>query len=135
MRWDRLVDDLRARRFGWGEGADTARRLVAAKFQGSTKRNYVNAWERLDDFCGRIGARALPASPEAVVRYMASLYDAGTCAPDTVGSYLAAIRAVHRVAGLPSPTDDALVGDARRLSPPPYGRRGSATRGPRAPTP
>lgn len=86
---------------------------MSAKYQGSTKRNYVNAWERFDEFCDRVGARALPASPEAVVRYMASLFDKGTCAPDTVGSYLAAIRAVHRVAGLPSPTDDPLVADAR----------------------
>lgn len=91
FRWDPLVDGLRARRFGWGEGADTARRLLASKFKGSTKKNNVNAWERFDDFRGRIGARALPASPDAVVRYMASLHDAGTCAPDTVGSYLAAI--------------------------------------------
>lgn len=83
------------------------------KYEGSTKRIYVNAWERFDEFCDRVGARALPASPEAVVRYMASLFDKGTCAPDIVGSYLAAIRAVHRVAGLPSPTDDPLVADAR----------------------
>lgn len=113
VRWDRLVDGLRARRFGWGEGAVTARRLVSAKYQSSTKKNYVNAWERIDAFCQRVNARAMPASPETVVRYMASLYDGGTCAPDTVGSYLAAIWAVHRVAGLPSPTDDPLVADAR----------------------
>lgn len=113
MRWDRLVDGMRARRFGWGEGAVTARRLVSAKYQGSTKKNYVNAWERFDAFCERVNARAMPASPETVVRYMASLFDGGTCAPDTVGSYLAAVRAVHRVAGLPSPTDDPLVADAR----------------------
>lgn len=112
-RWDLLTRSLRCRRFGWGEGADTARRLVAAKYQGSTKGNYINAWERFVAFCDRIGARPLPAAPEAVVRYMASLHDGGTCAPDTVSSYLTAVRAVHRVAGLPPPTDDTLVADAR----------------------
>eukprot|EP00170_Pyropia_yezoensis_P006587 contig_26870_g6608 len=94
-------------------GADTARRLVAAKYQGTTKGSYINAWERFVAFCDRIGARPLPAAPEAVVRYMASLHDGGTCAPNTVSSYLTAVRAVHRVAGLTSPTDDMLVADAR----------------------
>lgn len=64
-------------------------------------------------FCDRVGARALPATPEAVVRYMGSLHDGGTCQPDTVSSYLAAIRAVHLMAGKANPTDDPLVADAR----------------------
>jgi len=41
-RWNELADTLRSRRFGYGEGADTARRLVSAKYQSSTKRNYIN---------------------------------------------------------------------------------------------
>lgn len=112
-RWNDLADRLRSRRFGWGEGADTARRLVSAKYQPSTKRNYVNAWERFVAFCDRVGARALPATPEAVVRYTGSLHDGGTSQPDTVSSYLAAIRAVHLMAGKANPTDDPLVADAR----------------------
>lgn len=90
-----------------------ARRLIAATYRGSTKGKYLNAWERFENFCDRIGARVLPAAPEAVVRYMGSLLDGGTCAPDTVSSYLTVVRAVHRVAGLSSPKDDPLVADAR----------------------
>lgn len=112
-RWHALADGLRAQRFGVGEGAATARLLVRAKYQPSTQRNYVNAWERFVNFCDRTCARALPASPETVVCYMASLFESKTCQPDTINSYLAAVRAVHRLAGEPSPTDDALVADAK----------------------
>lgn len=112
-RWHTLADGLRGRRFGVGEGAATASLLVKAKYQASTKRNYINAWERFVAFCDRTCARALPASPETVVCYMASLFETGTCQPDTIYSYLAAIRAVHRLAGLPPPTDDELVADAK----------------------
>lgn len=112
-RWHALADGLRAQRFGVGEGAATARLLVRAKYQPSTQRKYFNACERFVNSCVRTCARALPASPETVVCYMASLFESKTCQPDTINSYLAAVRAVHRLAGEPSPTDDALVPDAK----------------------
>lgn len=86
---------------------------MRAKYQPSTQRNYVNAWERFVNFCDRTCAQALPTSPETVVCYMASLFETKTCQADTINSYLAAVRAVHRLAGEPSPTDDALVADAK----------------------
>lgn len=104
---------MRGRRFVVGEGAATAALLVRAKYQASTKQNYVNAWERFIAFCDRTCARALPASPETVVCYMASLFDSKTCQADTINSYLSAIRAVHILAGEPSPTGDPLVADAK----------------------
>jgi len=58
-RWNELVDTLRSRRFGYCEGADTARRLVSAKYQSSTKRHYISLWERFVEICNRVGARAL----------------------------------------------------------------------------
>lgn len=112
-RWRGLVDGLRQRRYGHGEGAPEARRLVAAKYQPTTMQRYVNSWEAFVDFCGRTGLRSLPAAPETVVRYMGTYLAAGTVKPETVNNYLAAIRAVHRVAGLPSPTDDPEVADAK----------------------
>jgi len=44
---------------------------------------------------------------------MASIFDLGSCSPDSITAYLAATRAVHRVAGKTNPTDDPLVADAR----------------------
>jgi len=55
----------------------------------------------------------LPAAPETVVRYMASIFDLGDCSPDSITAYLATIRAVHRVAGKTHPTEDPFVADAR----------------------
>ena len=44
---------------------------------------------------------------------MASIFDLGSCSPDSITAYLAATRAVHRVAGQTNPTEDPLVADAR----------------------
>lgn len=107
------MDGLRAMRFGHGEGAVEARQLLAAKYQSSTMQRYVNAWEAFERFCLRNGLRALPAEPSTIVRYMGSYLAAGAVQPDTLYGYLAAVKAVHRVAVHPSPTDDADVADAR----------------------
>lgn len=112
VRWRGLVDGLRQRRCGRGEGALEARRLAAAKYQPTTMQRYVNSWEAFVDFCCRTDFCSLPAAPDTVVRYMGTYQAAGMIKPETVNNYLAAIRAVHRVAGLPSPTDDPEVVDA-----------------------
>lgn len=57
-RWNILADGLRAQRFGVGEAAATAQRLVRAMCQIATKRDYVNAWERFAAFRDRTCARA-----------------------------------------------------------------------------
>lgn len=45
------------------------------KYEPSTQRNYVNAWERFVNYCDRTCALALLASPEWVVCHMASLLE------------------------------------------------------------
>lgn len=87
--------------------------MVDAKYQPTTQMRYLNAWEAFCDFCSRNGLRALPADPETVVRYLGVYLTRKTAQPATVANYLTAISAVHRMAGLPSPTDDDLVHAAK----------------------
>eukprot|EP00170_Pyropia_yezoensis_P008222 contig_34259_g8249 len=74
---------------------------------------YLNAWEAFCDFCWRNGLCPLPAEPETVVRYLGVYLAGKTAQPATVANYLTAIGAVHKMAGLPSPTDDDLVHAAK----------------------
>lgn len=108
-RWRDLTNHLYGFRFGHGEGAAEAQRLVDAKYQPTTQVRYLNAWEAFVAFCNRTALAALPAAPEAVVRYVGTYLASGSAAPDSVANYLTAIRAVHLTAGVPSPTDDPLV--------------------------
>lgn len=112
-RWRRLTGRLYSHRFGHGEGSAEAQRLVDAKYQPTTPMRYLNAWEAFCDFCWRNGLCPLPAEPETVVRYLGVYLAGKTAQPATVANYLTAIGAVHKMAGLPSPTDDDLVHAAK----------------------
>eukprot|EP00168_Porphyra_purpurea_P020480 TRINITY_DN863_c0_g1_i8.p1 TRINITY_DN863_c0_g1~~TRINITY_DN863_c0_g1_i8.p1 ORF type:complete len:496 (-),score=36.89 TRINITY_DN863_c0_g1_i8:1016-2503(-) len=108
-RWRQLTGRLRGRRFGYGEGAHEAKLLVGAQYQPTTQARYLNSWEAFSAFCLRNDLCALPAEPETIVRYIGTYLLSGSVVPDTMANYLAAIRSVHLTAGVPTPTDDALV--------------------------
>lgn len=83
---------------------------AARAFSANTERAYR---ADLDDFaawCSEHGCVALPAAPHDVARYLRAR--AGACAPATVARRLAAIVAVHRRAGLPSPREHPAVREA-----------------------
>lgn len=80
-----------------------------------TRRLYAGDWAAFRQWCRGNGASALPASPQSVLDYLGSLTGLG---PGALGRRLAAIAAMHRAQGLPSPGRDpairAFVRDARR---------------------
>jgi site-specific recombinase XerD len=74
----------------------------------STARAYAADWRDFDAWCERHGFRALPGAAETVALYLRSLDEAGRKL-STLRRRLAAIAHRHSAAGLPSPTDDALI--------------------------
>ncbi|MDF2640520.1 MAG: integrase [Novosphingobium lindaniclasticum] len=69
----------------------------------NTLRAYASDWRQFQDWCWGRGLEPLPALPEVVATYLASLARAGR-ADSTVTRHLAAITWQHRHAGLPPPS-------------------------------
>ncbi|GLK44000.1 MULTISPECIES: site-specific integrase [Novosphingobium] len=69
----------------------------------NTLRAYASDWRQFQDWCWGRGLEPLPAFPEVVATYLASLARAGR-ADSTVTRHLAAITWQHRHDGLPPPS-------------------------------
>jgi site-specific recombinase XerD len=69
----------------------------------NTLRAYASDWRQFEDWCWGRGLEPLPAAPEIVATYLASLARAGR-ADSTVTRHLAAITWQHRHEGLPPPS-------------------------------
>jgi len=69
----------------------------------NTLRAYASDWHQFQNWCWERALEPLPASPEVVATYLASLARAGR-ADSTVTRHLAAITWQHRHAGLPPPS-------------------------------
>ncbi|MEG8222904.1 tyrosine-type recombinase/integrase [Sphingomonas sp. HH69] len=69
----------------------------------NTLRAYASDWRQFQDWCWGRGLETLPALPEVVATYLASLARAGR-ADSTVTRHLAAITWQHRHGGLPPPS-------------------------------
>lgn len=95
----RLVDEIAA-----------ARVYRAQAKAANTSRAYTSDWSQFEGWCDERGLELLPARPEAVATYLASLALAGK-ADSTIGRHLAAIGWKHRQGGLVPPTvrDDKMV--------------------------
>lgn len=63
----------------------------------NTRRAYAADWRDFSDWCAQAGVEPLPAAPEAVAAYLASM--ARTHAPATLRRRLASIARAHRQAG------------------------------------
>lgn len=76
----------------------------------NTVRAYASDWRQFEGWCDERGLEPLPARPEAVATYLASLALAGK-ADSTIGRHLAAIGWKHRQDGLVAPVqrDDRMV--------------------------
>jgi site-specific recombinase XerD len=73
-----------------------------------TRRAYRTDFEIFRAWCIQHGASALPAMPETVAAFLA--HEASRrIRPGTIGRRLAAIRYAHKLATLPTPTDDERV--------------------------
>lgn len=76
----------------------------------NTIRAYTSDWTQFEAWCDERGLDPLPARPEAVATYLASLSMKGK-ADSTIGRHLAAIGWKHRQDGLMAPTvrDERMV--------------------------
>ncbi|WP_404478997.1 tyrosine-type recombinase/integrase [Novosphingobium sp. BL-52-GroH] len=82
---------------------DAARTYRLRARSTNTLRAYASDWRQFQDWCWGRGLEPLPAGPEVVATYLASLARAGR-ADSTVTRHVAAIVWQHRHAGLPPPT-------------------------------
>ena len=85
------------------EEVEAARAYRLRSRSANTLRAYASDWRQFQDWCWGRGLEPLPALPEVVATYLASLARAGR-ADSTVTRHVAAIVWQHRHAGLPPPT-------------------------------
>lgn len=93
-----------------GEEIAAARVYRAQAKAANTIRAYTSDWSQFEGWCDERGLEPLPARPEAVATYLASLAMVGK-ADSTIGRHLAAIGWKHRQDGLVVPTlrDERMV--------------------------
>lgn len=88
--------------------AEAATALLKARHSDTTRRVYAADALRFRDWCAASGLCPLPAEPQAVALFVAAEIGRGLN-PRTVGRRLAAIRHLHREAGLLDPTAAEVV--------------------------
>lgn len=88
--------------------AEAATALLKARHSETTRRVYAADALRFRDWCAASGLCPLPAEPQAVALFVAAEIGRGLN-PRTVGRRLAAIRHLHREAGLLDPTAAEVV--------------------------
>jgi hypothetical protein len=89
------------------ESARAYRSRAKSENTRAAYRSAVRAW---CIWCDQHGVPPLPGSPSEVAAFLAAGRDAGQ-AGNTLKLRAAAIRFLHRAAGLPSPTDTAEVSE------------------------
>ena len=105
---------------------DSARAYRSRAKADNTRAAYRSAVRAWCAWCDQHGVPALPASPRDIAAFLAAGRDRGQ-AGNTLKLRAAAIRFLHRAAGLPSPTDTAEVSETmagiRRDAPNPQKKR------------
>ncbi len=90
-----------------------ARRKASRFLQRSKAENTVRAyrsdWHDFTDWCAHAGREPLPASPDTVALYIATLAEG--LRVSTIRRRLAAISKAHQYEGLATPTKDVIVTD------------------------
>jgi site-specific recombinase XerD len=81
---------------------EAARSYRARSKAANTVRAYDSDWRQFEEWCWVRDLEPMPAMPEAVATYLASLAQAGR-ADSTIGRHLAAIAWHHRQAGQVAP--------------------------------
>ena len=105
---------------------DSARAYRSRAKADNTRAAYRSAVRAWCAWCDQHGVPPLPAAPRDVAAFLAAGRDRGQ-AGNTLKLRAAAIRFLHRAAGLPSPTDTAEVSETmagiRRDAPNPQKKR------------
>lgn len=90
-----------------GEASDLAHGYIAASSAPATLRAYGSDWRHFSKWCEDHDQLPLPATPQTVALYIASLAD--THKPSTLTRRLSAISQAHQAAGYATPTQSAAV--------------------------
>jgi site-specific recombinase XerD len=92
--------------------AEAAARYVHTGQQGAanTQRAYAGDWRRFAAWCQAHGRTALPADVPTAAAFVTALAEAGKKVA-TIQRHCASLRKAHRLAGLPTPTDDRQFRD------------------------
>jgi site-specific recombinase XerD len=117
-----------------GDEIAAARSYRAQAKAANTLRAYTSDWNQFEGWCDERSLDPLPARPEAVATYLASLALAGK-ADSTIGRHLAAIGWKHRQDGLVAPVQrdkrmviaDTLAGIRREARARPSARKAAIT--------
>lgn len=88
---------------------ENARTYSQASKAPNTRRAYRADWAAFERFCREHAQVSLPASPRTVALYASALAGSGRVKANTITRHLSAISQAHQLAGLPSPTREALV--------------------------
>ncbi len=92
---------------------ELARHYARQSRSANTWRAYQSDWRRFEGWCGSLDLASLPAAPETVAMFIAQEAAHGRN-PSTLARRLAAIRLVHRGAGVASPHDALAVTEVMR---------------------
>lgn len=92
--------------------AEQAQGYVESAKSEATLKAYRSDWKHFTSWCDQHSLDALPARPESVALYLASM--AGVKAAATIQRRLTSIAEAHRLQGLPTPTTDAVAREAWR---------------------
>jgi site-specific recombinase XerC len=96
---------------------ESAADLATNEKASSTRAAYASDFRIFEKWCAEQGLAALPADPAAVAGFIADQAASGIKS-STLGRRIAAIKYLHKTAGVASPTDDervkAVVRGARR---------------------
>ena len=80
-----------------------------------TVNSYATYWKQFETFCEKAHRCPLPASPATVHHFMRHLLRKGRARKTINNTTMAAIARKHRMLGLPSPTDHAVVRLTKRV--------------------
>ncbi len=86
-----------------------ASHLMSRSKAANTVRAYQSDWRDFTDWCRHAGKQALPATPDTVALYVATLAEG--LKVSTIRRRLAAISKAHQYDGHPSPTTHGIVAD------------------------
>jgi len=78
-----------------------------------TAAKYDQHWRQFSLFCAATGRTALPATPDTVEAYLASLFSRGSVRPLSLQSYLSPINTRHATAGFARPGTGAFLSSVR----------------------
>lgn len=103
--------------------SDSAAGFASAAAAENTRRAYRSDWDDFTGWCDQAHRRPLPAAPETLADYVASLADRGY-RPSTITRRCSAIARAHRLAGHPTPLEgparETLAGIRRTLGTAPH---------------